>query len=87
MNTTSWIVGFAVGGAIVVVVVIVALTIIKLATDIRDTAGRIVGELHRAKGATDPLWEVRATNQVAGDALIAARRAGDLLGGPEGGSR
>ncbi|MDX1658009.1 MAG: hypothetical protein R3343_04245 [Nitriliruptorales bacterium] len=79
MNETSWIVGFVVGGVVVVIVVAVVLTIIKLATDIRDVARDIVGDLERAQAGTAPLWEVRTTNQVAGDINLAARRARELL--------
>ncbi|MDX1659609.1 MAG: hypothetical protein R3343_12370 [Nitriliruptorales bacterium] len=79
MNETSWVVGFIVGGVVVVIVVAVALTIIKLATDIRDVARGIVDDLGRAQSGTAPLWEVRTTNQVAADINLAARRARELL--------
>lgn len=79
MNETSWIVGFAVGAGVVVVVVAVTLAIIKLATDIRDLARGIVADLGRAEEHTRPLWKVETTNTTTEDIFLTARRAGDLL--------
>lgn len=81
IDETSWIVGFVVAGVVVLIVAVVVLVIIKLATDIRDSAVRIIGDLERARDGTAPLWEVRTTNEVAGQIIEGASGARRLLGG------
>jgi hypothetical protein len=72
--TAGWALAFSIGGVVVVVVVLVVLTIIWLASRIRDQTDRAVQQLVRAEAATAPLWEVRTTVTTAEGILAAARR-------------
>ncbi|MBW3664710.1 MAG: hypothetical protein KY469_16550 [Actinobacteria bacterium] len=58
VDTTTWIVGFAIGGAVVVIVVAVVLAITFYATRIRDQVAEIVSALQHAETNTAPLWNV-----------------------------
>lgn len=81
IDTTTWIVGFAIGAVVVVIVVAVVLAITAYATRIRDQVGLIVEALSDAETNTDPLWNVMDTNRAARDILLAAERTRSKLGG------
>lgn len=81
IDTTTWTVGFAIGGLVVVVVVAVVLAITAYATRIRDQVGSIIAALTEAEANTDPLWNVMDTNHAAQDILLAAQQARSKLGG------
>ncbi len=80
-NDAAWITGFVIGGAVVVVVVLVVGTILYLAAGIRRLAVAILAALKDARDNTTGLWEIQATNQVLQDLLDDARRARAALGG------
>lgn len=81
VDTTTWIVGFAIGGVVVVIVVAVVLAITAYAKRIRDQVGQIVEALTEAEANTDPLWNVMDTNHAAQDILLAAEQSRSKLGG------
>lgn len=81
VDTTTWIVGFAIGGVVVVIVVAVVLAITSYAARIRDQVGLIVAALGEAEANTDPLWDVMDTNHVGQDIVLAAEQARSRLGG------
>lgn len=57
-----WIVGWAVGGGVVLIAAVLLLTIIALGRKIVRQAGEITASLDGARENTDPLWEVKQTN-------------------------
>lgn len=75
VDTTTWTVGFAIAGLVVVVVVAVVLGIIALATRIRDQVGNIVAALQDAEARTDALWDVQTTLHVGHEIHDLAQQA------------
>lgn len=79
--TTGWLIGYAIGAAVVLVVVALLLVLIAEARKIGDQAIEIRRALEDARANTLSLWEVERTNQLVEGItakLAAARRA---LGG------
>ncbi len=81
VSSTQWLIGWIVAVGVVLVVVILVGTLIYLAARIRKQLLDVLAALTRARDNTAPLWEVRTTNEVAGDILSAARQARSALGG------
>lgn len=81
VDRAAWILGLAVAGGVIVVVVLLVGTIIGLAAGIRREAVGIVEALREARDNTAALWEVRTTVGVAADIAEAARRVRGSLGG------
>ncbi|WP_326836200.1 hypothetical protein VSH64_14960 [Amycolatopsis rhabdoformis] len=79
--TTGWIIGFSVGGAIVVVVVLLVLPILVLARSIGRAAPLINGELVAAERHTAALSELRTTIDHAEVITAGLRRGRARLGG------
>jgi hypothetical protein len=59
---TWWIVGWIVGGAVVLVAAVLLVTIIALARRIVGQAGAIVAALNGARGNTEPLFDIANVN-------------------------
>lgn len=81
VDTTTWVVGFAIAGVVVVIVVAVVLAITMYATRIRDQVGQIIEALTEAESNTDPLWNLMDTNHVCQDIVLAAEQARSRLSG------
>jgi hypothetical protein len=81
---SGWLIGYAIGGAVVVIVVVVLITMIALAKSAADTAERILGSLQDAERNTAALWKVRATNDTAARITEAATAARHTLEGVDG---
>lgn len=81
VSTTQWVIGWAVAGGVVLVVVILVGTIIYLAAKIKAQALAILGALEEARDNTASLWDVQTTNKMAEEILGAARAARAALGG------
>lgn len=75
----GWYLGFAIGGAVVVVVVLVVGTIIFYAERIGRQAEMAAEAISEAYRNTLPLWEVADTNRSAHGILEDARTARDVL--------
>lgn len=71
---TGWVVGFAIGGVVVVLVVALLLLMIRGAVRVRGKAEAILAALVEARDNTAPLWDVQTTNAVA-DRIVAAAAA------------
>ncbi len=78
---SGWAIGYIIGGAVVVVVVAVLLTMIALAKSIADRGQSILAALETAQENTAGLWSVRTTNTVAGRIVEAATAARESLEG------
>ncbi len=78
--TTGWIVGYMVGGIVVVIVAVLAITLIVQARKIGAQAADILTALDEARGHTLGLWEVEDVNRglerVVASAQTARRAAG-----------
>lgn len=74
-DSTLWIAGWVAGGAVVVVVAVLAITLITLAGNIRRQTGALHEALARARDATVPLWSLERGIIALGGAVEAARRA------------
>lgn len=81
VDTTTWIVGFAIGGVVVVVVVAVVLAITFYATRIRDQVAEIVSALQEAETNTAPLWNVMEVGYRTKELRRGAEEARRRLGG------
>ncbi|MGW4485264.1 hypothetical protein ACWEOE_15680 [Amycolatopsis sp. NPDC004368] len=79
--TTGWIIGFSVGGAIVVVVVLLVLPILALARSIGRAAPLINGELVATERHTAALRELHTTIDHAEVITAGLRRGRARLGG------
>ena len=79
-----WFVWIGIGGAIVVAAAILLITIIVLARRIVSLAGIALGVVEEIEQNTKPIWEINATNKVAGDLLTGAKaieaNAGAIVG-------
>lgn len=80
-NLTGWWVGLIVGLVIVVVVVVLVSTLLMLASRINAQARTAVGELEAIRSTTQPLGELRRTNDTLQSILRGARAARKALGG------
>lgn len=81
VSATQWVIGWAVAGGVVLVVVLLVGTIIYLAAKIKAQALAILGALEEARDNTASLWDVQTTNALAEEVLGAARAARAALGG------
>lgn len=79
-----WFVWLAIGGAIVVAAAILLITIILLARRIAKLAGVALDVVAEIEQNTKPIWEINATNKVAGELLTGAKaieaNAGAIVG-------
>lgn len=81
VSLTGWWVGYAIAGAVVLVVVVVVGTILLLASRIRDQARTISTVLEGIRANTDAMWELQQTNIRLSNVVDGARRAGTEIGG------
>lgn len=84
VDMTWWTLGWVVGAAVVVAVVLLVGAIIWLAARVRGQARDIAGALEAARVNTVPLWRLRATRGAASEIvydLRAGRTADDAGGG------
>lgn len=81
MNLIGWWTGLFIGLAVVLVVVIVVTMLLVLASGINSRAGAAVRELEAAQSTTQPLVELRRTNDTLQSILRGARSARQALGG------
>lgn len=75
----GWWLGVAIGVVVVLIVVAVVVTIIVLARRITRQAGQASAALDEACRHTDPLWELRTTNDRSRAILEGAVRAREAL--------
>lgn len=75
----GWWLGIAIGVVVVLIVVAVVVTIIVLARRITRQAGQATAALEDARRNTDPLWELRTTNERARAILEGTVRAREAL--------
>lgn len=68
-----WFVWLAIGGAIVVAAAGLLIMIILVARRIARLAGVALGVVAEIEQYTKPVWEINATNKVAGDLLTGAK--------------
>lgn len=71
----GWILGYAIGAVVVLVVVAVLLLMIRGARQVAGKAEAIVGALHDARDGTAALWQLDATVHTADRIVTAAARA------------
>jgi hypothetical protein len=76
---SGWAIGFTLGAAVVLVVVVLLATMIFLARRIDAKAQAIVTGLHTARDHTAGLWNVADTNVAASRIVDAAKGLGDTL--------
>lgn len=77
----GWLVGLIIGLAVVVVVVIVVSVLLVLASRINSQARAVARELEATRSTTQPLVELRRTNDTLQRILRGARTAREALGG------
>lgn len=77
----GWWAGLIIGFVIVAAVVVVVGAILMLASQIRDEAVQAVGLLEVTRDATQPLHELRRTNELLQGILSGAATARKALGG------
>ncbi len=77
----GWVIGYAIGAAVVVVVAVLAITLIVQARKIGDQAADIVAALERARDNTAGLWEIDKVNRSLDNVRAAARTARVALTG------
>jgi flagellar biosynthesis/type III secretory pathway M-ring protein FliF/YscJ len=75
----GWWVGIVIGLVVVLVVVAVVITLIVLARRITRQAGQASAALEEARRNTDPLWELRTTNERSRAILEGTVRAREAL--------
>lgn len=75
VDSTTWIVGFAIASVVVVIVVSVVLAITAYATRIRDQVAEIVSGLRAAEINTAPLWNVMEAGYLAREVRRGAEEA------------
>lgn len=81
----GWIVGFVIGGVVVVALVAVLLLMISGAGRTAEKAEEIVGALHDARDGTAALWQVRDTVSTA-DRIVEAAASARAALSPGGGA-
>lgn len=84
-----WIVGWSVGGAVVLIAALLLITILMVARKIRRQATGALDVVHELREATLPLWALGDANRLVEDSLRAvysietsAGQIADALGGP-----
>jgi hypothetical protein len=80
-DLTGWLVGYAVGATIVLVVAVLLILIIVAARGIAAAAEDATRSLAETRDRTEVLWQLATTKQVAADLLDGAARARRALGG------
>lgn len=80
-STFGWILGYTIGGVILVVVVVLVATILLLARSIGDEAPKINDSLKRAVTNTAPLGALRTTIEHATIIIGGLQRGRARLGG------
>ena len=80
-STTGWVVGYTIGGVIVLVVVALVVPILLLARSIGDEAPKINDELGKAVRNTAPLGALRTTIEHATIIIAGLQRGRTRLGG------
>jgi hypothetical protein len=80
-STTGWVVGYTIGGVIVVAVVVLVVTILMLARSIGDEAPKINDALGDAVRNTAPLGALRTTIEHATIIIAGLQRGRARLGG------
>jgi len=80
-STFGWIVGYTIGGVILVVVVVLVVTILVLARSIGDEAPKINNSLREAVKNTAPLGALRTTIEHATIIIGGLQRGRTRLGG------
>lgn len=81
VDSTTWIVGFAIAGAVVVIVVSVLLAITAYASRIRDQVAEVVAALRTAESNTAPLWDVMEAGYLTQEVRRGAEAARQRLTG------
>ena len=81
LNVGGWWVGLIIGSVVVMVVVVVVSVLLVLASRIDAQAGAAVRELEATLSTTQPLVELRRTNDTLQSILRGARAARKALGG------
>ncbi|MGH3902922.1 MAG: hypothetical protein ACRDTE_01790 [Pseudonocardiaceae bacterium] len=77
----GWWAGLIIGLAVVAVVVVVVSVLLVLASRINAQASEAVRELEATRSTTQPLVELRRTNDTLQSILRGARTAREALGG------
>ena len=80
-STTGWVVGYTIGGVIVLAVVVLVVTILVLARSIGDEAPKINDALGDAVRNTAPLGALRTTIEHATIIIAGLQRGRARLGG------
>ena len=80
-STTGWVVGFTIGGVVVLAVVALVVPILALARSIGDEAPKIDGALAEAVRNTAPLGALRTTIEHATIIIAGLQRGRARLGG------
>ena len=80
-STTGWVVGFTIGGVIVLVVVVLVVSILLLARAIGNEAPKINDALTEAVHNTAPLGALRTTIEHATIIIAGLQRGRHKLGG------
>jgi hypothetical protein len=80
-DLTGWLVGYVLGGVIVVAVAVLLILIILTARRIAAVAEDATRSLAETQERTEVLWQVATTNQVAADLRDGAVQARKALGG------
>jgi hypothetical protein len=80
-GTTGWVVGFTIGGVIVVAVVVLVVSILLLARSIGNEAPKINDALTEAVHNTAPLGALRTTIEHATTIIAGLQRGRARLGG------
>jgi hypothetical protein len=81
VSTFGWILGFTIGGVIVLVVVALVVPILMLANDIGNEAPKINGQLRKAVDNTAALGGLRTTIDYAVIIIEGLKRGRARLGG------
>jgi hypothetical protein len=81
VSTFGWILGFTIGGVIVLVVVALVVPILVLASDIGNEAPKIDGQLRKAVVNTAALGGLRTTIDYAVTVIEGLKRGRARLGG------
>jgi hypothetical protein len=80
-STFGWILGYTIGGVIVLVVVTLVVPILLLARSIGNEAPKIIDSLQQAVGNTAPLGALRTTIEHATIIIGGLQRGRARLGG------
>jgi hypothetical protein len=80
----GWVIGFAIGGVVALVVVVLLLLMIRGASRVLDKAHAILEALHSARDNTAGLRQLSETNATLERVVGAASEAREALGGRGG---